>query len=650
MFAVFLVAGPAKPVSAKAYFPKKLKLKAGQKKKLSISSKKKIRWSSSKKSVATVYKSGWLLAKKAGHATITAKAGKKKWRNKITVTAVKKKAKKAKKSNKSAKKTTKKPVKKTVKKPKAKKVKQMTTLTILPNGGEGQETKLTYQAGKAVKLPELTFTKKDCVFTGFNTEADGLGESYEPGKSYKLTAKVLYAQYRAKEKYTVHISANGGFGQDQDLTAFEGDEVTLPTSGYAKPGYTLAGFNSQKNGQGKEYALGAKVKLTSQTLYAKYEAKKISEPLKQLEQWGIDDQGNYYENSQTAATVSFVTANQPLYFTASDFYGYQIQAVKYSQDQGDHFISKTAWLSQGVILDSGYKYRFLIKKANGSAMSASDLAAADQVLKAEAVNEKAKTVGSTAPAAQLHVIAHRGYSAKYPENSTLAFDQAAANSQVWGIETDVANTSDGKLICLHDATLNRTTDIAATDPNYGKSVNQLTFDQVESYHLKGVLASDQGKVYEDLHVPTLTQYLESCKKGGKEAFLELKNINNLESLKKVLAEIKAAGMEDKTTLISFKINQLEMARQLPDGQKMTMMGIYGRELDSSDWLFLSHLKLGADVDFNHLSAVDLLAADQYGVKVGVWTVNEKGQALDDLIKAGISDVTTNRVDLLTDDK
>ena len=55
------------------------------------------------------------------------------------------------------------------------------------------------------------------------------------------------------------------------------------------------------------------------------------------------------------------------------------------------------------------------------------------------------------------VIAHRGFSGKFPENTMLAFEQAAA-LPIDAIELDVHSTRDGKVVVIHDPTLDRTTD------------------------------------------------------------------------------------------------------------------------------------------------------------------------------------------------
>ena len=54
------------------------------------------------------------------------------------------------------------------------------------------------------------------------------------------------------------------------------------------------------------------------------------------------------------------------------------------------------------------------------------------------------------------IMAHRGYRARYPENTLVAF-QAALDAGVQMIELDVALSRDRKLVVIHDATLERTT-------------------------------------------------------------------------------------------------------------------------------------------------------------------------------------------------
>lgn len=61
-----------------------------------------------------------------------------------------------------------------------------------------------------------------------------------------------------------------------------------------------------------------------------------------------------------------------------------------------------------------------------------------------------------APDGYLIVFAHRGDSGNYPENTMLAFNQAA-NYDIDALETDIYLTADNEIVVFHDDTLDRTT-------------------------------------------------------------------------------------------------------------------------------------------------------------------------------------------------
>ncbi|UCH21472.1 MAG: glycerophosphodiester phosphodiesterase, partial [Deltaproteobacteria bacterium] len=68
------------------------------------------------------------------------------------------------------------------------------------------------------------------------------------------------------------------------------------------------------------------------------------------------------------------------------------------------------------------------------------------------------------------IIAHRGYRARYPENTIIAF-QAALDAGVPMIELDVTLSKDRKPVVIHDATLERTTN--GQGPVSGNTLKQL---------------------------------------------------------------------------------------------------------------------------------------------------------------------------------
>lgn len=113
--------------------------------------------------------------------------------------------------------------------------------------------------------------------------------------------------------------------------------------------------------------------------------------------------------------------------------------------------------------------------------------------------------------------AHRGYQPLGPENSILSFE-AAGKLGFDYIETDVIMTQDGELVCIHDSTLDRTT-------NGSGKVSSLTYDEIRKYTIDtasygfDISSADKEKLY----VPTFREYLEICKKYGAKPFIEIKD-------------------------------------------------------------------------------------------------------------------------------
>ena len=74
---------------------------------------------------------------------------------------------------------------------------------------------------------------------------------------------------------------------------------------------------------------------------------------------------------------------------------------------------------------------------------------------------------------KLPLLAHRGFSAKYPENTLMAF-RKAIQSGADGIECDLQKTKDQIFVILHDDTIDRTSN--------GKGrIEDLTWDEIKGF-------------------------------------------------------------------------------------------------------------------------------------------------------------------------
>ena len=153
--------------------------------------------------------------------------------------------------------------------------------------GTTADSSHTYDVAKQLTANGYSLT--GWTFTGWNTKADGSGDSYENSASVKnLTATngstiVLYAQWRANA-YTVSYNSNkpaAASGTISGTTASSSHTYdvakNLTANGYSLTGWTFAGWNTKADGSGKAYADKASVKnLTATngatiTLYAQWE-------------------------------------------------------------------------------------------------------------------------------------------------------------------------------------------------------------------------------------------------------------------------------------------------------------------------------------------------------------------------------------------
>jgi glycerophosphoryl diester phosphodiesterase len=115
----------------------------------------------------------------------------------------------------------------------------------------------------------------------------------------------------------------------------------------------------------------------------------------------------------------------------------------------------------------------------------------------------------------MKIIAHRGASGEFPENTLLAFEQAIMQ-QCDGIELDVQYHHSGELILLHDYYLDKTTN------GQGK-INRYSLEQLQA------LDAGNGE-----NIPTLTQALQTIN-GRCLVNIEVKSsITATEALDKII--------------------------------------------------------------------------------------------------------------------
>lgn len=123
-------------------------------------------------------------------------------------------------------------------------------------GITGSTANSTHTYDVAKNLTENGYSRVGYTFIGWNTKADGSGDSYANKESVKnLTATngdtvTLYAQWGAKS-YVIRFHANGGSGTMADQTIKYDVPTNLSANNFAKADYSFMGWALTSNGEVK---------------------------------------------------------------------------------------------------------------------------------------------------------------------------------------------------------------------------------------------------------------------------------------------------------------------------------------------------------------------------------------------------------------
>lgn len=120
------------------------------------------------------------------------------------------------------------------------------------NGGTGTMSDQTFTCDVRKQLTPNSFSRTGHTFAGWNTEANGSGDSYSNQQSVSNLAAngetiTLFAQWTAN-KYIVKFYANGGTGTMDDQNFTYGTAQNLTPNAFEKYGHTFAGWSKTSNG------------------------------------------------------------------------------------------------------------------------------------------------------------------------------------------------------------------------------------------------------------------------------------------------------------------------------------------------------------------------------------------------------------------
>ncbi len=227
-------------------------------------------------------------------------------------------------------------------------------------------------------------------------------------------------------------------------------------------------------------------------------------------------------------------------------------------------------------------------------------------------------------------ILHRGYHLNtnmYQENSIRSFEGAKGN---YAVETDVRVTADGKFVCMHDATVDRTT------TGNGK-VSELTRQQLLAFNLKTPYPGEIGEENKQ-KIPTLEQFLEINRKNNTVPFLEIKLFNRGEDYDNFIDILRNYNMLDRACIISFDLEALQEIRNRDLRVKLQLVSH-----TISDELITKAKRLrNCDLSINFKNVTQELVGHVHDndLKINVWSVNKK-EDIDRMLNYGVDFVSTD---------
>jgi glycerophosphoryl diester phosphodiesterase len=217
------------------------------------------------------------------------------------------------------------------------------------------------------------------------------------------------------------------------------------------------------------------------------------------------------------------------------------------------------------------------------------------------------------------LIAHRGYSAMYPENTITAFRKA--RSKV--VEFDVRKTLDNVPVVIHDRTLDRTTTGTG-------DVKKHTWEHISDLRIREC----------DERVPSLDQVLQTF---GDEYSYDIE-IKSPDTASVIVDSIKKSELPYGNFLVtSFKWDEIKAVRKLDDRINTGLISLVRPERAIRECV-----RIGCDVAvLNRLVVTrDVVNyAKDRDIEVYAFTVNSVDEARK-LIGYGVTGIISDNCDLL----
>lgn len=243
-------------------------------------------------------------------------------------------------------------------------------------------------------------------------------------------------------------------------------------------------------------------------------------------------------------------------------------------------------------------------------------------------------VESDHPSNKLITVAHRGASYAAPENTFAAFEKALAMKADY-IELDIQRSRDGKLVVIHDLTVDRTT-------NGTGLVQSFTVDQLKELDAGSWFSSS----FRNERIPLLAEILERYRNKPIGFLIELKDPHYYPGVEhEVIKMLNQYNTDNPIIVQSFNphsIKRFHMAcPSIPTG---ILINNCSHLYDETIMLKLSKFVTYINPHFLCVNAEIISRIHSFGMKTFTWVVNQT-EHLQIHKNMGVNGVITDRPDL-----
>jgi glycerophosphoryl diester phosphodiesterase len=245
------------------------------------------------------------------------------------------------------------------------------------------------------------------------------------------------------------------------------------------------------------------------------------------------------------------------------------------------------------------------------------------------------------------VFAHRGGGGLIPENTLEAF-QYSARMGVDVLELDIHSTSDGTLVVMHDAAVDRTTD------GRGR-VNELMLEAVKKLDAGYVFSPDSGQTFpfrnRKITVPTLREIFDALPQmtfniePKQHAPSIIKPLCALVRERKMIDKV-IVGSFNQTTINDFRRECPEVATSASPSEVTKFLALVKTGLTNSYTPPMQALQVPQNLGSLQVVSKEFVeTAHRRNLKVHVWTINETAD-MQRLIEMGVDGIMTDYPDRL----